>query len=222
MTGEVRAAGEDGTSAPVIGSRSRLVLVRHAATDHTLERRLSGRSDPPLGAAGRGQALALAGRIAALVRGGTAVLASPLVRARQTAEAVADRLGSTVRVEPSLAECDFGAWEGLTFAEIGTGWPRELSAWLADTAVAPPGGESIEQVATRYAPALAAARRQAEDGAVVVVAHATTVKLALRQVLGGDRRLLDSIDIAPAGISVVDSWPDGGAVVRTVNETAHL
>jgi probable phosphoglycerate mutase len=202
--------------------RTRMILVRHAATDDTRRGAFCGGGcDPELSDIGRLQAVALADRLAGLAPD-AAVLTSPLARARATADAVAARLGTTAVVEEDLAECAFGAWEGLTFADISARWPDELTAWLASTAVAPPGGESIDAADARFAPVLAAARARYAGGTVVVVGHGTMVKLALRDTLGAGRRFLDSIQVNPAGLSVVDSWPDGTAVVRTINETTHL
>ncbi|HEY3506972.1 MAG TPA: bifunctional RNase H/acid phosphatase [Actinocatenispora sp.] len=202
--------------------RTRMILVRHAATDDTRRGAFCGRGcDPELSDIGRMQAVALADRLAGLAPD-AAVLTSPLARARATADAVAARLGTTAEVEPDLAECAFGAWEGLTFAEIQQRWPDELAAWLGSTAVAPPEGESIDAADMRFAPVLAAARARYAGRTVVVVGHGTMVKLALRDTLGAGRRFLDSIQVNPAGLSVVDTWPDGTAAVRTINETTHL
>lgn len=210
-----------GTAAPD-PLRTRMILVRHAATEQTRQGVFCGRDcDPELSDIGRMQAVALADRLAVLAPG-AAVLTSPLTRARDTAAVVASRSGTTVVVEPDLAECSFGAWDGRTFAEIQQEWPDELAGWLASTAVAPPGGESIDDAAARFTPVLDAARTRYAGGTVIVVGHGTMVKLALRDVLGAGKRFLDSIQTSPAGLSIVDTWPDGTAAVRTVNETTHL
>ena len=82
------------------------------------------------------------------------IVTSPLLRARQTAEAVAKATGAPLEVEDDLAETDFGKWEGMTFAEIQARWPDELAAWLASVDVAPPGGESFAAVTRRVVAAL--------------------------------------------------------------------
>lgn len=193
---------------------ARLILVRHAATADT-GHRYCGASDPPLSAAGRAQAAALADRLADWPV--DAVLSSPLRRAADTAAAVADRLGVPVNTTDALREAGFGAWEGLTYDEIAAEWPDEVAAWLADLAVAPPGGESFAAVARRVLPVLAAAR-----GTVLVVGHASLVKLALHGMLGLPRPALDAIQVAPASLSIMDTWPTGGPSLVTLNDVAHL
>ncbi len=88
-----------------------LILARHGTTDLTEAHVLLGRGDPPLSSLGREQARALAGWVTskAVVR----IQSSPLRRARETAEIVAAQLGLTLEVTPSLAERDYGPFEGL-------------------------------------------------------------------------------------------------------------
>ena len=127
-----------------------------------------------------------------------------------------------VTVAEDLIECDFGEWEGLTFAEVQEGWPREMAAWLDSPAVAPPGGESFEAVAKRTRAALATVLKAYAGGVVVVVSHVSPIKLILRDALHGGDGFLHRLLLDPAGLSTVDFWPDGLVAVRTVNDTAHL
>lgn len=208
--------------APHTGTPTRLLLVRHGATAHTASGRYSGQGDVPLSPAGEAQAAAVARRVAALVADPAAVVSSPLRRARATADAVAARYGIPVTVDSDLAECDFGAFEGLTFGEVSARFPTELQAWLADTAVAPPGGESFDAVAERTAAATARLRERHRDRTVVVVSHVSPIKLVLRDALAGGAAVLYRIHLDPASVSIVDYWVDGGVSVRGVNDTAHL
>jgi broad specificity phosphatase PhoE len=89
-----------------------LLLVRHGETDWNAEGRLQGHTDRPLNDYGRKQAKELAQRLAG--EGADAIYASDLVRAKETAEIVGERLGLTVVVDPDLREKDWGTWEGLT------------------------------------------------------------------------------------------------------------
>lgn len=123
---------------PDMGAPATFVLLRHGETALTPQKRFSGSggSDPELSEAGRRQAAAVAESLAA--RGTVeAVISSPLRRCRETAQAVADRLGLTVTVEEGLREVDFGAWEGLTFAEARERFPADLQAWLDSPRAAP-------------------------------------------------------------------------------------
>ena len=231
--GTADAAPHDETAAAAPGAMAarppggtavatRLILVRHAATGPSRRGVFCGAGcDPDLDAGGRRQAEALAARLAVLAPD-AALVTSPQARARQTAEAIAVPLGAEPVVEPRLVEVAYGEWDGSTFEQIRAGWPDELAAWLAGTDVAPPGGESLDAAHARYAAALAAIRGRYPGRTVVVVGHGSMVKLALRDVLGAGRRFLDTIQVDPAGLSIVDMFDDGGAAVRTVNDTAHL
>jgi ribonuclease H / adenosylcobalamin/alpha-ribazole phosphatase len=208
---------------PPAGTPTRMILVRHGETILTAEHRYSGRGDVPLSEQGLAQASATASRVAALAPAVAAVVSSPLSRCTATAEAIAAACGGApVVVEPDLVECDFGEWEGLTFAEVSSRWPAELSAWLESTAAAPPGGESFGAVASRVRRAVAKLRGAYPESIVVIVSHVTPIKLILRDALAAGDALLHRLYLDAAGISIVDAWDDGGVAVRTVNDTAHL
>ena len=201
---------------------TRLLLVRHGATERTAQKRYSGRGDVPLSERGRAQAAATAARIAQLAPTVAAVVTSPLSRCVATAEAIAAAVGAPVVRDPDLIECDFGEWEGRTFAEVRERWPEEHAAWLASTSVAPPGGEAFTAVAARARQAVARVVRRYPQQTVVLVSHVSPIKMILRDALGASDTLLHRLYLDPAGISIVDTWPDGGVAVRSVNETAHL
>jgi len=187
------------------------------------ESRYSGRGDVPLSPHGVAQAEAAAARVRALAPAVTAVVTSPLSRCTRTARLIANAAGGVpVTVEPELIECDFGAWEGLTFAEVRERWPEELDAWLGDPSVAPPDGESFRQVGRRVAKVVARLRERGPGETIVAVSHVSPIKLLLRDALGATDALLHRLYLDPAGVSVVDFWPDGGVAVRAVNDTAHL
>jgi broad specificity phosphatase PhoE/ribonuclease HI len=208
---------------PSLETATRLVLVRHGETALTAQGRYSGRGDVPLSEQGEAQAMAAAGRVAGISRDVTAVVSSPLQRCTRTAELIAADLGNvTVTVMPELIECDFGDWEGLTFAEVRERWSDELDRWLDSTAVAPPGGESFQAVAKRVRGALATLRSAYPSGTVVVVSHVSPIKLILRDALAASDAFLHRLYLDAAGVSTMDMWPDGGIAVRSVNETAHL
>ncbi|MEV4414140.1 bifunctional RNase H/acid phosphatase [Catellatospora sp. NPDC049609] len=214
-----RPAREDW--APRTSPATRLVLVRHGETELTAQKRYSGRGDVPLSAAGQKQAAAAAVRVAAMRP--DRVITSPLARCRATAAAIAEAAGGVpVTVEKDLIECDFGAWEGLTFGDVRERYPAELDAWLASTSVAPPKGESFQQVAKRVRGAMGRLQQAYEGQTVVLVSHVSPIKLILRDALAAGDAFLFRLLLDPTGISIVDVWPDGGVSVRTVNDTSHL
>ncbi|MEU4567072.1 bifunctional RNase H/acid phosphatase [Micromonospora sp. NPDC023956] len=202
---------------------TRLVLVRHGQTEWTAQRRYSGRGDVPLSGRGRDQARATAARVAALAPTVAAVVSSPLSRCTATARPIAAALGGApLRIEDDLVECDFGAWEGRTFAEVRQEWPGELDAWLASPAVAPPDGESFTDVTVRVRRALDRLLAGYPGQTVVVVSHVSPIKILLRDALAAGDAFLHRLYLDPAGVSVLDLWADGGVAVRSVNDTAHL
>ncbi len=208
---------------PSLDTATRLILVRHGETAMTRQGRYSGRGDVPLSDEGQAQAMAAAGRVAGISREVTAVVSSPLQRCTRTAELIAADLGNvTVTIMPELIECDFGDWEGLTFAEVRERWPAELDRWLDSTSVAPPGGESFQAVAERVRAAQATLLSAYPSGTVVVVSHVSPIKLILRDALAAGDAFLHRLFLDAAGVSTLDLWPDGGIAVRSVNETAHL
>jgi probable phosphoglycerate mutase len=161
--------------------------------------------------------------VAGLTPKPSAVVSSPLSRCRATAREIAKALaGPPVRTDPDLTECDFGEWEGLTFAEVRAGWPDAVAEWLASPAVAPPGGESFDQVTVRVNRAVEHVLEGNAGQTVVVVSHVTPIKLILRDALRGGEGFLHRLYLDAAGLSIVDYWPDGSVAVRLVNETAHL
>ncbi|WP_433126172.1 bifunctional RNase H/acid phosphatase [Micromonospora sp. CA-240977] len=224
------ATGSDPATAPASWeprptfTATRLILVRHGETEYTEQRRYSGRGDVPLSAKGRDQALATGARVAALAPSVAAVLSSPLSRCTATAAAITAALGGDVpvRTEDDLIECDFGQWEGRTFAEVRQQWPGEMDAWLASPRIAPPGGESFTHVAERAHRVVAGLLTAYPGETVVVVSHVSPIKLVLRDALAAGDGFLHRLFLDAAGISVLDMWPDGGVAVRTVNDTAHL
>jgi broad specificity phosphatase PhoE/ribonuclease HI len=201
---------------PRLATATRIILVRHGETAFTAEKRYSGRGDVPLSETGLVQANAVARRVAAL--NPVAVFSSPLTRCTATAALI----GGQVSPDPDLIECDFGSWEGMTFAEVRAQYGKELNRWLSSAATAPPGGESFHQVAMRVRSAVARIRKAHPGQTVAIVSHVSPIKLILRDALAASDALLHRLFLDPAGLSIVDFYPDEAIAVRTVNDTAHL
>ncbi len=214
-----------GWAAPAdLGTPTTFVLLRHGETALTPQKRFSGSggTDPELSPAGRRQAEAAA---AALAARGTvqAVVSSPLRRCRETAAAVAARLGLEVRVEEGLRETAFGAWEGLTFAEVKERWPDDLDAWLGSSKAAPTGGgESFATVSRRVALTRDKLIARYAGRTVLLVTHVTPVKTLVRLALGAPPESLFRMELSAASLSAVAYYADGNASVRLLNDTSHL
>lgn len=211
-------------SAPDLGAPATFLLLRHGETALTPEKRFSGSGggDPELSATGRRQAACAAEAFAA--RGTVQeIVSSPLRRCRETAEAVAGRLGLEVRVEDGLRETDFGLWEGLTFAEVRERHGADLTAWLASPDVAPTGGgESFAEVAERVSAARDRLIVRYAGRTVLLVTHVTPIKTLVRLALGAPPESLYRMELSPASVSTVAYYADGNPSLRLLNDTSHL
>lgn len=159
-----------------------LTLVRHGQTDWNLARRIQGSTDIPLNETGREDARRAADGLAATTH--HAVYTSPLLRARETAEIIADRLGLEITgVVPDLREREFGDGEGMVVSE----YIEAYGDWHAQV----PGAESLDEVGERAIAALHAIAREARRRStpraesVIVVAHGGVIRSVIDQVSGG-------------------------------------
>jgi broad specificity phosphatase PhoE len=208
---------------PQVGLTTTTVLLRHGHTHHSAAKRFSGAGgdDPALNDLGVAEAQAAASSLAN--RGGIEVIvSSPMRRTRQTADVVASAMRCSVVEEPDVRECDFGEWEGYTFAEVKERWPDELAAWLHSTSVAPPGGESFDAVLARVDDGLARLRRDYAGQTALVVSHVTPIKALVRAALGVDASVLFRMELLPASISTVRWYEDGAASLTGFNDVSHL
>ncbi|WP_410788124.1 bifunctional RNase H/acid phosphatase [Kribbella sp. C-35] len=202
---------------------TQLIFLRHGETPHTVEKRFSGSGgdNPGLSDTGRAQAQAAAEYLSR-IGGVDAVVASPMRRTQETAAVVAAKLGLDPVVDENWREVSFGDWDGHTFAEVQQKWPDAMNAWLASTAVAPPGGESFDTSARRA--------RSARDGllarypgkTVVVVTHVTPIKLMVRSVLQAPMSALFRMELRPATLTEIHWYADGLASLRSFNVQPSL
>ncbi|TDC53922.1 bifunctional RNase H/acid phosphatase [Jiangella ureilytica] len=198
---------------PELGPPTTLHVVRHGQTAMTAARRFSGGGVP--GPSLDDTGLAQAERAAAVLGGcgAVAVVASPMVRTRETAAAVARRLGLAVRVDDAWRECEFGEWEGLTLAEIGERYPDALAGWYASTAYRPPGGESLDDVARRIATARDALVAEFPGQPVVVVTHSMPMRTLTALALGAPPETLFRLLPAPGSVTELQYYADGTTAV---------
>jgi broad specificity phosphatase PhoE len=205
---------------PAQGEPTATLLLRHGQTPMSVQKRYAGRSDIPLTDVGLQQAAAAAKRLASA--GIDVIVASPLLRARQTAGEVAVTTGAPVVTDDGFRETDFGAWEGLTFAEVRERWPAEVSAWLADPAVPPPDGESFIEVSERVAGALQRVLADRPGQTVLIVSHVTPIKMLVTTALLAPPAALYRMHLDVAALCEIDWYADGPAVLRSFNDTGHL
>jgi probable phosphomutase (TIGR03848 family) len=197
-----------------------VLLVRHGATP-TTGIKLPGRAPGlHLSDQGRQQAEAAARRIAEL-RHVSAVYASPVDRARETAVPIAQALGVALRIDRDLAEVEIGEWTGLSLAQAcrRKEWPIIQNR---PSEFRFPEGESFMEVQTRMTAAIARFVQRHRGGTIVAVSHADPIKLYAAHALGMSLDLFQRIVIATASITVV-AWPREVPGVITVNSVdGHL
>ncbi|MGW2372082.1 bifunctional RNase H/acid phosphatase [Kitasatospora sp. NPDC001683] len=220
-----QAVPKAGWVAPAdLGTPTTFVLLRHGETPLTPEKRFSGSggTDPELSDKGRWQAERVAEALAA--RGSIqAVVASPMRRTRQTAEIVAARLGLEVRYEDGLREVDFGAWEGLTFAEVRERYPDDLTAWLGSAKAKPTGStESFTTLTHRAGVTRDKILARYPGKTVLLVSHVSPIKTLVRLALGAPPDSMYRMELSAASICAVQYYADGNASLRLLNDASHL
>jgi broad specificity phosphatase PhoE len=203
-----------------LGPPTTTLLLRHGQTELSTERRFAGRRDIPLTKEGIRQAGLAARRLAGT--GVDAIVSSPLQRARRTAEAVAEATGAPLVVYDELVEADFGAWEGLTFGEAALKWPDELSTWMSSPDAAPPEGESFAMVALRVLAGLDRLTADYPRKKVVIVSHVTPIKTLVCRALLAPPEAMFRMNLDVASLCQIDCFDNGSALVRSLNDTAHL
>ena len=192
-----------------------LILVRHGRTTANASGLLQGRVDNPLDPLGRRQAAAIAAVLGKVDR----LVSSPLLRARETAEAVAARLdGVPVEIDERWIELDYGVWDEHPVRDV----PVETwTAWRADAGFTPPGGESLATLQERVERACAdlAAASAGED--VAVFTHVSPIKAAIAWALGVGPGISWRMNVAQASISRLrlDGWAPS---LISFNEVTHL
>ena len=155
-----------------------LWVVRHGRTEANAAGRLQGRLDLPIDEVGRAQVAALPSLVPNVDR----VISSPLLRARQTAEV----FGVDATVDERWIEVSYGEYEGVPMSEIS---PAVWKRWVDDPHFTPEGGESLHALGVRVSEACDELVDEMRTRDVVVVTHATPVKVAMAWALGVDVRI---------------------------------
>ncbi|HXY91083.1 MAG TPA: histidine phosphatase family protein [Acidimicrobiia bacterium] len=183
-----------------------LHLVRHGRTDANAQGLLLGRADPPLSEEGRRQANALASMIPVEAR----VVASPLRRTRETAEA----FGRPLELDERWIELDYGELDGTPLRDVPADLWRE---WRANPMFVPPGGESLTSLGVRVRAACAELAEEVRERDVVVVSHVSPIKAAIAWALDTGDELSWRLFVHVASVARigVDQW---GATLRSLNE----
>ncbi len=200
-----------------------LYLIRHGETVLTPMRKFSGTGElnPELTEKGLSQAAAVAKEIAKLKP--EVLIASPLMRTTQTAQAISEATGLEIKFDEIWFELSFGDWDGLSFEEVKEKFPDQYQAWLNSSSYAPAGGESYDQAGIRVEAALEKIAAEYPSQRVVVVTHNGVIKLAAQIVTGAPTEAVFHLDASPCSITSISIWPsDGLRALRSLNETGHF
>jgi probable phosphoglycerate mutase len=193
-----------------------IAFVRHGQTAANRAGLLQGRVDPPLTELGRRQGARLAEALAG--ERPARVFTSPLRRARETAELVARLAGAGIEVDERLVELDYGEWDGRPIGDVSA---EDWASWRRDPGFAPPGGESLRQVAARVGE-FCTARLPRDDGIVVAVSHVSPIKAAVTWAIGADESATFRMHLALASITRIAARGASAAALVSFNEVAHL
>ncbi|NQV97397.1 MAG: MSMEG_4193 family putative phosphomutase [Acidimicrobiaceae bacterium] len=193
-----------------------VIMVRHGKTAST-GKLLPGRAAGlHLSETGHKEALLAAQRLSKLTKV-SAIYASPLERARETAAPIAKLLNQKVLINKGLFECDFGDWTGKELSKL-----MKLPEWSTVQRVPSvfrfPNGESFTEMQTRITTTLDEIRNKHKGGVVICVSHADPIKAAVAHAMGTHLDLFQRIVISTCSISAI-SYSAYGPVVLTVNST---
>jgi broad specificity phosphatase PhoE len=180
-------------------SEALFILIRHAESEWNASGRWQGQADPPLSAAGRRQAAALARALAG--ESLEVLVASDLARAAETARILGAALGLTPGLDPRLRELDVGRWAGLTREQIARDEAQALARFEAgDPDARPGGGETRRELRARVRSAAAALARQHAGRRVALVTHLGVVRALLpcTELANAEWRRVPATEIAGA------------------------
>ena len=201
-----------------------IYFVRHGETILTPQRKFSGTGalDPELMQDGLDQAELVAKECAKL--GAEVLIASPLNRTRQTAEAISRTTGLEIIFDEAWYELSFGSWDGKAIEEVREEEPDNYQAWINSSSYAPPGGgESYDDASIRIEEALEKLVAEYPGKKIIVVTHNGIVKTAAKLAVGGPNDAVFHMDATPCSISSISIWPsDGLRALRSFNERGHL
>src|ERR1700712_907184 len=199
---------------------STVVLLRHGRSTANVAGVLAGRSPGvSLDDVGRAQAEAVAARLTGITL--DALVSSPMDRCQQTVAPLAAATGMTVRIEPALAEVDYGDWTGRALKDLG-GEDLWRTVQAHPSAAVFPGGEGLAAVGVRAVAAIRGLVREFGPEAVVLVcSHGDVIKSILADALGLHLDGFQRIVVAPASLSVVRYTPLRPFVER-INDSGEL
>jgi len=201
-----------------------VLLVRHGETPWNREGRYQGRTDVALSEAGRAQVRALAARLASVPL--ALAVASPLARARATAEAILAGRDLALELEPGLVEISHGGWEGRLSSEVARDDAERFARWRGGPGRDFPGGpgaETLGEVEARAWPVLARACDRLAGGATaLIVAHDAVNRVLLCRLLGIPLERVWAFRQSPATLNVLSGGSLAELQVVRLNDSEHV
>lgn len=192
------------------------LLIRHGLTDAVGNLMTGHEAGVHLNADGRDQAARLPARLGNVPL--AAIYASPLERARETAQPLAEARGLRVEIEPRFIEVDFGGWTGRRFADMASDPHWQLyNAFRGVTR--PPDGESLLDIQQRTVAALLELQARHPNDVIAVVSHADTLRAILLYFLGMPVDFVQRLDLSPARISVLQMGEGAPRVLQVNGES---
>lgn len=196
-------------------------LIRHGQTEWNSTGKYQGATDVPLSKLGEEQAVCAAKWFDDIHL--DAIFASPLSRARKTAEALAQRKKMNIGLMPEFREISFGVWEGLTYEEIEARWPGEIDRmYSAPETLRIEKAETFQEVEDRTMEGMRKIIALGDDKVYAIVSHGAAIRTILCGMLELPLRMSWHFCQSNANISRIDYYGEGQAWLNLLNSQAHL
>ncbi len=192
-----------------------IYIIRHGETDWNRQKRFQGHTDIALNDEGRLQAVRLGIKLTEVLPFDR-LIASDLIRARETAEILNRGYDTPITVDEGLREMNFGQWEGLNIKAIQERWPNELQAWFDSGQLAVPGGESQEELFQRVWQRFQYWANQEDYQKMGIVCHGAVCGVLICGVLGRPHQEMQQYMLANTGMHVVTVESQGRYKLTTL------
>lgn len=199
---------------------TKIFLLRHGETEWNIEKVFRGRAEVPLTENGKMQAKFAAEHLKG--KGIKAIYTSPLIRAKETADIVAEVLNLKCISDERITGLNFGEWQGRPYSEIEKEYPDEFRKYkTAPHEFKSPNGETLDEAMKRSLNLLTDIESKYQDGKVLIVTHRVICKLMLLGILGLDSSRFWQLYPDTCSLSEFTSGPEG-YILKKFNDTSFL
>ncbi|MBN2394871.1 MAG: histidine phosphatase family protein [Candidatus Atribacteria bacterium] len=201
--------------------RTKIILVRHGECQGNREDLFRGRSDFPLNKEGFNQARELAKELKSFQP--IKIFTSPLIRARQTAEAISQECNIQVEERYGMNNIELGSWEGKSKLYIAEKYPEQWQVWLKEPEkLSFPGMESLDKVQARSRKDLDDIIKEFSGKTVIIVSHRAVLKPLIASCIGIKKPYFWRVHVDTASYSVIHYEKRRGFSLIQLNQTKHL